>query len=158
MAVGVTPSFSRMGLTCDCVCLPRVREALGARKPRQKRPPGRSDVQFYLTERELNVIEEGAAAAGYEVRSAYIEELLFRSLGSTNSIGSRREHIRAVVGGCLNGGKRCRQLMALHVDGRRRRREVSSFVHRAGSVRPSRSGRHRRSGTVRRESLHRSRR
>ena len=57
------------------------REELGVRKPRHKRPPGRSDVQFYLTERELNVIEEGAAAAGYEVRSAYIEELLVRELG-----------------------------------------------------------------------------
>ncbi len=56
------------------------REELGVRKPRHKRPPGRSDVQFYLTERELNVIEEGAAAAGYEVRSAYIEELLVREL------------------------------------------------------------------------------
>ena len=57
------------------------REELGVRRPRHKRPPGRSDVQFYLTERELNVIEEGAAAAGYEVRSAYIEELLVRELG-----------------------------------------------------------------------------
>ncbi len=56
------------------------RQKLGVRRPRHKRPPGRSDVQFYLTERELKVIEESATAAGYENRSAYIEELLIREL------------------------------------------------------------------------------
>ena len=62
------------------------RQKLGVRTPRHKRPSGRSDVQFYLTERELAVIEESATAAGYENRSAYIEELLIRELGTVERL------------------------------------------------------------------------
>lgn len=56
------------------------RQKLGVRRPPHRRPPGRNDVQFYLTERELMVIAESATVAGYENRSAYIEELLIRHL------------------------------------------------------------------------------
>ena len=56
------------------------RQALGVRSVRQRRPPGRVDVQFYLSEQELQVIESGAADSGYDVRSDYIEELLAREL------------------------------------------------------------------------------
>lgn len=41
---------------------------------------------FYLTERELEVIDEGVDAAGYENRSAYVEELLIRELGTVARI------------------------------------------------------------------------
>lgn len=61
------------------------RQKLGVRKPRHKRPAGRSDVQFYLTVRELGILEESATAAGYENRSAYIEELLIRELGAAEA-------------------------------------------------------------------------
>lgn len=59
------------------------RQTLGVRRARYKRPrpSGRSGIQFYLTEREMTAIEESATAAGYENRSAYIEELLLRELG-----------------------------------------------------------------------------